>query len=553
MSEDEPVAARSTPATHPPRRASLPRPTLDWFVAGAIGAIAAVAVLAGIRGDLPYPPDVDEPTFVRAAVHVAIGHLSTGWYGHPGSTVIYSAAALFRLWAAVQDPRTLFHLHDAAIAKTLASDPAPLYLIARGVSGAYTVLMVVAAYALARRLTGPVAAAFAALVVAVAWIVISYGQLARDDTAGACFALLFLLALLVAIDNGRPRDFALAAVLLGLAISTRYFLVSLAPPFVVACFVASPNRGVATRRAAWLFMAVATFIITSPGVFLHPAKALADILAEARAIHPGADGLSPLGNATWYLGTVLPGAVGVAILPLAAAGAAIAWRLHRSVMVVLGTYAITYLSAVSLSPLHWDRYIIPLIPVVSLAAAIAIDRLAIWSGPGMLALRSGQGDKAIHGRSHPRGWAWRRTATAIVVAALAVASLVPQADATLTRDALRGAPTTRAAATDWIRSVANARTVLCEEMYTAYADGLPGRVVRVFALGQRSLEWYRGKGCTYLLESSTMSGRFVDAARYPSESAFYISLTSLPLAMTFEPGPTRGGPTIHVYRLAPTG
>src|SRR5512143_49438 len=68
----------------------------------AHGVIAAIMLAAlplylwGIRRDLPIRCEIDEPPFVQAARRiVATGSLNPGWFGHPGSTVIYPLTAAY--------------------------------------------------------------------------------------------------------------------------------------------------------------------------------------------------------------------------------------------------------------------------------------------------------------------------------------------------------------------------------------------------------------------------------------------------------------------------
>ena len=60
----------------------------------------------------------------------------------------------------------------------------------------------------------------------------SYGTIVRTDAAGACFGLLSLWACLVALDDPRPRRFALAGAAIGLAVASRYFMIALVPVLV---------------------------------------------------------------------------------------------------------------------------------------------------------------------------------------------------------------------------------------------------------------------------------------------------------------------------------
>lgn len=55
--------------------------------------------VGGIRKNLPYTAEANEGTFVSLAMHIAAsGNLNPGWFGHPGSTVIYPLAGMYHTW-----------------------------------------------------------------------------------------------------------------------------------------------------------------------------------------------------------------------------------------------------------------------------------------------------------------------------------------------------------------------------------------------------------------------------------------------------------------------
>src|SRR5881628_1254421 len=94
-------------------RAELPH---GRVLLGGIVALALALHLVGIRKDLPYTPEIDEPLIVNAAVRIgALIATDPGWFGHPASTLIYSLAGVYRLWSVVayhgplvgRDPRLM--------------------------------------------------------------------------------------------------------------------------------------------------------------------------------------------------------------------------------------------------------------------------------------------------------------------------------------------------------------------------------------------------------------------------------------------------------------
>jgi len=552
------VPVRRPPFELPRRPGNLVLLTLGVVVLASLGLH-----VWGIKGDLPYAPDVDEPIFVKAAVRL-LQHrtLDPGWFGHPGSTTIYPTAALIGLWYEVAAHIPPFAHAMPGLGKALVVDPTPYYLIGRLVSVIYGVGCVFATWLLARRIVGDVGGVLAAIVPVTTAIVVGYGQLVRTDTAGMFFALIALWLAIRAMEDRRSRDWYLSAIAIGLAISTRYFYASLVVPYCVAAWLWFRSRrdsptALKGSRPAWavpivaLLFAPATFLITSPFVLLDLHRVVADLRFEARAVHPGADGLTPIGNLAWYVGQVIPATFGPLIVILAIIGVVVIARRDARATAVLMAFGISYLVVVSASPLHWDRYVIPLVPIIGILVAAAA--MAIGDGSaralGVWRARFGRGrpptgsDTDLTGRH-------RRQAVSLASAILVVL-LVPSFLAVVTADRQRATPSTRVLATDWIVGNLPPGSRIAEEMYTAYLDGTTYDVLQMFSLTDRSLDRYRADGYRYLVRSSSIAGRFSDATRYPTEYAFQQTLMATGrLLASFEPGQDRAGPQILIYDIA---
>jgi hypothetical protein len=542
------------------------RPTVPVLAALAVVlGIAGVLLAWGVVGDLPYAPDVDEPIYMQAAIH-AIRHasLDPGWFGNPGSTVIYPSAALIEAWYLVARHVPPFAHAMPGIDAELSANPMPFYVIARLVSAAYGVAAIGATWLLARRLVGDVGGILAAVLVVATGIIAAYAHLFRADTAGLCFGILALWLMLRALANGRWRDWILAAVTIGLAVSTRYFYATLVVPYAVAAvlWLRGPRPSLAPPRR-WhvpLVAAIAVpiaFAATSPFALLDIRRTIQDLRFEARTDHPGADGLSFLGNLAFYLGDAIPANFSLVLLALAAIGAVILARRQPRAIAVLGAFAISYLVGTSASPLHWDRYVMPLAPLFAIGAVATL--LAIADGAvGWVARRRarGTGSPGTHGAvgaidvGESATAATHHRPAAIVVAAVMVGLLaVPSLLDIAAADQLRATPTTRAVASDWIRANLPAGSRIAGEMYTAYADATDD-LLRVATLSDRPLEAFQADGYRYLLWSSAMAERFDDAARYPVEHARYAALDRAGRRLaTFEAGPDRTGPEIRVYEI----
>src|SRR5262249_1324046 len=137
--------------------------TLDRWAPLALCLLALPVYLAGLRGELPYFYDLDERMFVRPAVQmVANGDPDPHWFGHPGSTVMYPPAALLRLREVIGYGAPLFG-PDRRILDRFRSDPAPFYVLGRGLCALYAALSVPLVFWLGRRAFSPRVALVGAL------------------------------------------------------------------------------------------------------------------------------------------------------------------------------------------------------------------------------------------------------------------------------------------------------------------------------------------------------------------------------------------------------
>src|SRR5437868_11533222 len=112
--------------------ASLQRPRLIALAAMLLLlALAACLRLVGVRWGLPFVYDLDEAYFVLPAYKMlASRDLNPHWFGHPGTTTIYTNAIAFGLEGARAVLSGEFQrLSD--IGREFWEEPSRFYLIAR--------------------------------------------------------------------------------------------------------------------------------------------------------------------------------------------------------------------------------------------------------------------------------------------------------------------------------------------------------------------------------------------------------------------------------------
>ena len=342
-----------------------------WLGVASITMVSLLAQLWGIERDLPMPT-LDERYFVTPATYIASsGSLNPHWFGHPGSTIIYPLAALFRL------REILFHgapVLGAAhsVAARFQGDPASFYLTGR----IWVMLLGLAClpliYLIGRRTVGEVAAFAAAGIWAIAPLAVQYGTVTRTDTAGLFFALLTILWCMRALDRPSVGRFALTGVAAGFAVSSRYFLATLALVILLTWCMARVRSHI--RFAALLAAAgamVTTSVLTTPYFLLDTKDAIASLSDETTFRIPfQAHGI--LDNLTFYVGNAIPGAISWIGCAAAIVGMLFALRRCTPPRALLLLWVPIVVIESCFLGVHWNRWIIPSLPILLLLAAFGV-------------------------------------------------------------------------------------------------------------------------------------------------------------------------------------
>jgi hypothetical protein len=519
------------PTPSRPRRAFAP----VWWAVLGIMALSIGLECWAVTHDLPYP-GVDEPVFVKPAVHmVSTGDLDPHWFGHPGSTTIYPLAGIYHAWDTVAHGGPVFSA-DPNLAHRFAADPGTFYLIGRLWSIAFAVGAIPLIFLLGRRCFSTRVGLAGAALWAVIPLWVSYGRIVRTDSAGVFFALLALLLILRLLKRASLRDYILAGAAIGVGISTRYFLVTLLAAFVTAGVVAL-RRGVpgASVRgiAAGVGAAVVALVLTTPYFLLDWSTARASLTNE-NASHVGHNGLSPLGNLRWYLGNSIPNVISwpVALLAVVGISFAVVHRRdpRRLVLLVAGA---TFLVAISMSKLHWDRWPLPILPVFVLFAVDGLVRLTS-------ALDARVGRPAL--------------APAFAIVGIALVAFLPAKDV-VQLNMRESVPSTRVLARQWIEKNVPEDSSVVRELKTVPLNNTDLRWKSRFSLpyGGWTLNRYRLDGFQYFITNASISGAYTTQPRhYPAQALLYKELRQQAcLLHVFRPTASRDGPMIRVYELPP--
>jgi len=496
--------------------------------------------LWGIRRDLPYTYEIDEPFFVTPAVNMAAtGNMNPGWFGNPGSTVIYPLAASIHIWRGVADDVPLLR-PNPGLRRLFERNFANFYLLGRYLSTAYAVWSVPLIYLLGKRLFNEWTCLVAGFLFAFYPLAVSHAQYVRTDSAATFFGLLSLWLCLGAYDRPTHLNHVLAGAAIGLSISSRYFMVVLVPFLLLLdlhLLLQRPgnvqSRQIVSAALTGTAVAILAFAATTPYFFLDLDTARADIFREARPEHLGADGLTRPGNFLWYLTQAIPEAISWLQVALVILGVTLAWREKKNKQIALAGFVLLFLAGISLSALHWTRWTIQILPVLALFAASAIVSISNQLPPSL--------------RLNPRWF------SSLVILDAFIATAQP-AYGLILMDIRQSNPSTRVLARGWISEHIPPRSKIALEWYTAPLSGTNFRFMEWISLAyDRELGDYLNEGYEYLVVSGALYERFFnEPERYEHEASFYQTLFEQgELVKRFVPTRTRGGPVIQIYRLQP--
>jgi len=323
--------------------------------AGLAAVLAGVALAVwGLNFGLPYLFRPDEDVLVGRSVRMAAeGSLDPLFANWPPLAFYIVAAA----------EKITRNLGGATVA-----DPSGAYLTGRALSTGAFVATIAFVFMAARRAYGDSAAVVAAFALALSPLAVRQAHMATIDFIQTMFVAAALAAALnAAPPNAAPAGaalgFAAAGALCGLAAATKY-TGGLAIVFVLAMALQSDQRW--RMMTASLAGALLAFAIPLAIVFLHPAdyaSGLAFLGGRGFGYHYG----TPLG---WvYHPTVsLPFGMGLGAYAMALGGLVVAALRRTKPDRALLAFAAGYLLVVGASHEVFWRYVLPLLPALSVLA-----------------------------------------------------------------------------------------------------------------------------------------------------------------------------------------
>ncbi|MCL4486891.1 MAG: glycosyltransferase family 39 protein [Chloroflexi bacterium] len=468
----------------------------------ANGLLACVVLLGlalrmwGIDYGLPYTYGPDEPTYVTITLQMfRTGDLNPHWWYYPslmfylnaGAYIVYFLVGRLLGVLSYASPALLPLPQVITLGVGKLALPAE-FLISRGMVALFSAASILLVYAIAERLDlNRWLALLAALFFAVSSTVVGLSHRFAPDIIAMFFALAAVYFALGILERGRMRDYVLAGVAAGLAVSAKYNVGIVLLALIAAHLLRTGWAGW-RRKEIYVGLAVAAlaFVVGTPFAVLDFSNFWDGVRWQAFSYtvegHTGEEG-----NAlAWYV-SYLWQSEGLLVLFASLSILVAAFKRRPKALVVL-VYPIVYFVFVSLLLSRNDRTIMQVIPFVCVLGAEFLFLLFDWVSS---ALR-------------------RPRVVASALLLLAALLIVPRAANALAADRALGVTDSRETARAWISGNLPAGSRIAVEGYSPYVDPARYSVHGEFSMIDRSPDWYVQNGYEYLVFSYGAYGRYYE-------------------------------------------
>lgn len=469
--------------------------------AGLIAIVAGALALRiwGIGWGLPYAYQADEPVNLTTTLRmIQERDPNPRFFNYPPFFYYVEAGGQLAYVGVGMASGSFSSVSDVSLPEmqTLANgrlaNPNSL-LTGRVISVAFSVAAVALVFGLVWGVSrNAIGATVAGSLMALTPLAVRRGRLMTPDPMAAFFAAAVLAAAMLVLRRGRRVDYVVAGIAVGLGASSKYHLAIVAV-VVLAAHVMRTGRSF--WKAPDLYLAgvvsIVTFLFTSPFVLLDARSFWSELTFKSEIYSGGVGG--DLDSVRFYLDTFIReyGAV-LVLVPFA-----FVKRYRREATLAL-LMVVAYVVFIAIFVLRFDRHLLPVLPamatLVGFGAAAAATALKQW-----LATRSGI-------------WRYPGWASALVVVGVALALVVGPVRETID-DTRWYASDERSGVRAWIdANVPDASAVLVDA-YSPFVDP-----VRFNAIPTTFVVDFDGDPASvdFVLVAGQGSGRFLDSPdRYP--------------------------------------
>ena len=322
----------------------------------------------------------DESNFIKAVSNMDPKTFNFNpHYLYYGTLYIYlfalglAVAYLFR-FITLSTEITFYFLHPEAIAR--------FYLVGRFISALFAVLAVYLTYLIGKKLYGSKAGLIAGLLMAICPMLVINAHYVSVDATTLFFVCLTFLFSLSILESGNLKWYLLAGASAGLAAVTKYSSVLVLFVILLAHLMGTGRLRFGLIRALFrrdillaYLCAAAAFLILCPYAIKNYPEFRSHQYGLGAAIGQGVTLSVLLNNIGYYLKTLNYG-LGLPFLLLSFVGLVTALKKKEPGGILLTCWIILFFGFFLWKNFHFDRYLMPILPFLAIAAATVISRPA---------------------------------------------------------------------------------------------------------------------------------------------------------------------------------
>ena len=477
--------------------------------------IALLLRLWGVTFGLPYEYHIDEHFYYPYAWQMGTGDLNLPDQAHGPSLYLGLLLIAQKIAQVIVRP----DLNPQQFAEALINDPWPALLAGRIVSALAGALTIPIVFALGRRYRDELTGLAAAAVMTVLFFHVRDSHFGVPDAVMVLFATTTIWLALRAYQTRRPIDFALAGFFAGQTAAAKYTSALVVVPIVLAAFAARRQLRDTLR---WTVIAllgfIPGFISGYPNILINFPAFIKDISFLWIRVGGGFEGwrIVPDESGWFYLFT-LYWSTGLPFMALTAIGLIGTVMRRQTLGLLLMAFPVTYFAMMSLSRGHFGRYMLPILPMLT----VLVAEVCVRGLPAFLSRRSLRAPYPI-----------------AVGLALLLSVIGPNAAVSLRADWIMAQPDTRTQAKQWIETNIPAGTRIAVEWpyhtpplsngyevpTNSQRDYWTDRVWG-FGLADRPLAQYQTDGTQVIVSTSFVQGiPVVDGAQEANRQQFYAQL-----------------------------
>ncbi len=224
-------------------------------------ALAAALRFWGIGWGLPYLYQTEEYRVIKYALRMGGGDLNPHIFEYP-SLYLYFMLFLFGLYFLAGKLLGIF-ASAQAFAIHYVQDPTAFHLIGRVSEALFSMGVLIMVYHLGKKMFSRAAGLFACAMIAVIPYFVEKAHNTKGDMAAILLGLLFWNSLCEILKDGEKKQYYIAGALLGLMITTKYYMAMLGIAFPIAHLL-SERRAEHRHFFLAILLTPAVFVLGTP-------------------------------------------------------------------------------------------------------------------------------------------------------------------------------------------------------------------------------------------------------------------------------------------------